>query len=160
MNNDAIITGFYTAFASGNAEEMIAFYHDDIIFYDPAFGKLVGNEAKAMWRMLIQQSNGEIDVQFSGIKTHDHSGTANWVATYTFSRTGRKVVNRISSSFEFKDGKIIRHTDYFDLWKWSRQALGMPGVLFGWTQWMQAKIRRQCLGLLKKYMAKPDRNLR
>ena len=150
MSNDAIIAEFYTAFAAADPERMVACYHDDIIFHDPAFGKLVGNDAKEMWRRLIKQSKGQIYIQYSDVSTHDHSGTANWVATYMFSRTGRKVVNHISASFEFKDGKIIRHTDYFDLWKWSRQALGVPGVLFGWTKWMHAKIRKQCLSLLKK----------
>ena len=151
MSNDELITAFYTAFSKADAEGMVACYHDNIIFHDPAFGQLVGEEAKNMWRMLIKQSKGQVDVQFSDVKTHDHHGTANWVATYTFSRTGRKVVNRISASFEFRDGKIARHTDYFDLWRWSRQALGISGTVFGWTNWMQQKIRKQSRSLLEKY---------
>lgn len=151
MSNDELITTFYTAFSKADAEGMVACYHDNIIFHDPAFGQLMGVDAKNMWRMLIKQSKGQVDVQFSDVKTHDHHGTANWVATYTFSRTGRIVVNRISASFEFKDGKIVRHTDYFDLWRWSRQALGISGTVFGWTNWMQQKIRNQSRSLLEKY---------
>jgi hypothetical protein len=44
-----------------------------------------------------------------------------------------------------------RHTDDFDIWKWSKQALGLTGYLFGWTGFMQNKIHRNALRSLKKY---------
>ena len=43
--------------------------------------------------------------------------------------TGNAVLNRIDARFTFRDGKIIRHEDSFDLWKWAGQALGMKGKL-------------------------------
>ena len=38
------------------------------------------------------------------------------------------------------DGKIIKHTDIFDLWEWSKQALGVSGYLLGWSGFMKNKI--------------------
>jgi hypothetical protein len=48
------------------------------------------------------------------------------------------VINIIQAHFHFQDGLIIKHTDDFDVWKWSKQALGIKkGVLF--IDWLYAK---------------------
>ena len=44
---------------------------------------------------------------------------------------------------EFRDGLVIRHVDRFDFWRWSRQALGAPGWLLGWTSLLRGKVRAQ-----------------
>jgi hypothetical protein len=80
--------------------------------------------------------------------------TCNWVATYTFSKTGRKVVNHIKAHLRIQDGKITEHTDQFDIWKWSRQALGMPGLLLGWSGYLKNKIHQNARQNLEKFMAK------
>lgn len=153
MTNTELITSFYQSFAKGDAEGMVACYHDNIQFQDPAFDVLKNEDAKNMWRMLISRSKGNIHITFNNIKASETTGSANWVAEYTFSANGRKVINVISAHFEFKDGKIIKHTDSFDIYKWSKQALGMKGYLLGWTSFMQKKIQQQSNSLLKKYTA-------
>jgi hypothetical protein len=50
-------------------------------------------------------------------------------------------------------GRIAEHQDDFDLWKWSSQALGMRGLLFGWSSALQAGIRKQARAGLEKFMA-------
>lgn len=130
---------------------MVSCYHDDIQFEDPAFGVLHGEDAKKMWRMLIKNSKGQIDIKYNNIHADGNIGSAHWVATYVFSRTGRNVINKISAQFEFEDGKIIKHTDTFDLWKWASQALGLPGKLLGWSSFMKNKIRKTTTGLLASY---------
>lgn len=136
---------------------MINCYDPAIIFSDPAFGELKGDDAKNMWRMLIERSKGDIRITFDNVKANEKTGSANWIAEYIFTQTGRKVVNVISAQFEFKDGKIIKHTDHFSLWKWARQALGWKGFLFGGTSFLKAKIQKQTNGLLKAYAAKQHR---
>ena len=91
---------------------------------------------------------------FSDVKADENSGSATWIATYNFSKTNRQVVNKINAKFQFRDGLIIQHTDHFDLWKWSRQALGLSGVIFGWTGFLQNKIRQQALQSLRIYQSK------
>lgn len=154
--NEQLIEEFYAAFATGNAKTMASCYHPEIIFEDPVFGVLKGQDVLDMWQMLIERSKGNLKIEFSNVSAHGDFGAANWVATYHFSKTNRPVVNKISAAFEFRDGLIFRHTDHFNLWKWCQQALGLSGWLLGWTGFMQKKIRQQALESLRKYQAVKD----
>lgn len=149
--NEKILTKFYTAFANADAATMCECYHTNIQFRDPAFGLLKENDVCLMWKMLIKSSKGNIKIEFSDIKADEYTGSAQWIATYNFSKTNRKVVNSIQSQFQFKDGLIIKHSDYFDIWKWSKQAFGTIGYLFGWTGFFQSKIQQKALLSLKNY---------
>ncbi|MDR6967548.1 ketosteroid isomerase-like protein [Flavobacterium arsenatis] len=148
-----LIEEFYAGFAEGNAKTMASCYHKDIQFQDPAFGKLEGQDVLDMWEMLIEKSKGNLKIEFSDVTADEFSGSAKWVATYNFSKTNRDVVNVIKASFVFKDGLIIKHTDHFDIWKWSKQALGLPGYLLGWTDFMQQKIQMNAIHSLRRYQS-------
>ena len=141
-----------SAFAEGDAEKMVACYHDEIQFEDPIFGLLRGNDAKKMWRMLVRPG---IQITFSDVIADEDTGSATWIAEYTFGKSQRPVFNKIRAQFQFKDGKIIRHTDHFNFWKWTRQALGLQGLLFGWTPWMQRKLRTKVRTRLTAFMGEP-----
>lgn len=154
MDNSKVIHNFYNAFVKGKADEMVSYYHTDVIFEDPVFGVLKGEEAKAMWKMLLNRSKGNLKVTFSDVKVVRNSGEAKWEAVYPFGPDKRMVHNKIKAEFEFKDGKIIRHTDKFDLWKWSRMALGIKGTLLGWSPLVQNKIKNQSKALLTKFLEK------
>ncbi|MCH6199113.1 nuclear transport factor 2 family protein [Aquiflexum sp. LQ15W] len=154
MDNSKVIHNFYNAFAKGKVEEMLSCYHKEIIFEDPVFGALKGEEAKSMWKMLLARSKGNLKVTFSDVKVVRNSGEAKWEAIYPFGSEKRIVHNKIKAEFEFKDGKIIKHTDKFDLWKWSRMALGFKGVLLGWSPLVQNKVKSHSKDLLKKFMEK------
>ncbi|MBF6609136.1 MAG: nuclear transport factor 2 family protein [Flavobacterium sp.] len=149
--HEQLIEEFYAGFAAHNAKIMISCYHPDITFTDPAFGTLTGTDVSDMWSMLIERSGGNLVVEYSNIRADESIGSALWTATYEFSKTKRKVHNMVSSRFEFKDGLIIRHTDEFDIWKWSRQALGFSGKIFGWSPIMKKKIQRHAISSLRKY---------
>lgn len=149
-----LIEEFYAGFAEGNAKTMASCYHKDIQFQDPAFGKLQGQDVLDMWEMLIEKSKGNIKIEFSDVRADELSGSARWVAVYNFSKTNRNVVNVIQASFVFKDGLIIKHTDEFDIWKWSQQALGLPGYLLGWTGFMQQKIQKNALHSLRSHQSR------
>jgi len=136
-----VIEKFYTAFQKLDHQTMNSCYSDDIVFSDPAFGLLRGEEAKAMWEMLCKNAK-DFSLTFSNIQLLDEEyATCNWVANYTFSKTGRKVVNNIKAFMKLKDGKIIEHSDAFKLSKWAAQALGWKGALLGWTGFMKRKIQ-------------------
>ena len=147
-----VIEQFYKAFSNLDAETMVSCYHEAISFEDPAFGILNGERAKNMWRMLCKsQKNKGFLVTYSNIKASDHEGSASWEAFYTFSKTDRKVHNIIEARFEFKDGKIIKHTDTFNLHNWSKQALGLKGFVLGNTIYFRNKLKAQTNGLLDKF---------
>lgn len=150
---DELIKTFYTAFNHLDADTMVSCYHEDIVFEDPAFGVLEGTRAGNMWRMLCEAQKKETDfkVIFSNVKIDGNYGSANWEAFYTFSKTRRKVHNKISAEFEFKDGKIIKHTDHFNLHKWAKQALGLKGFILGGTGYFKTKLRHQTNTLLDRF---------
>lgn len=150
--NAELITRFYQAFQELDAQTMAACYSADVQFSDPVFTDLRGSDAADMWRMLAARAQN-FSLTFDGVQADDQQGSARWVATYLFSKTGRTVVNRIQARFRFADGKIVEHRDHFDLWRWSRQALGNKGLLLGWTPLVQGAIRKQAMAGLHAWQA-------
>lgn len=151
--NAALIERFYHAFQQRDGDAMAACYASDVIFSDPAFGTLHGRDAGDMWRMLCQRAKS-LEVRCSDIAATADAGSARWEADYLFSQTGRQVHNRIQASFMFRDGRIATHHDRFDLWAWSRQALGLPGLLLGWSPLLRDKVQRQARAGLKAFQAR------
>ncbi len=144
-----LIERFYTAFAAGDVETMASCYHEDARFSDPVFPDLDGkDEVMKMWRTLVGRSD-DINIVLGDHAADDRRGTAHWTATYTFTTTGRPVVNEIDAAMIFRDGLIVDHKDSFDFWKWSRQALGTPGLLLGWSPILKKKVRAQSAQLLQ-----------
>lgn len=151
-NNEQIIQRFYTAFQQLDYATMQDCYSANPVFSDPAFGLLQGDEVKAMWEMLCKNAKN-FSLTFSDIQLLDEEyATCQWVAVYTFSKTGRKVVNHVKAHMRIEDGKITEHTDKFDLWKWSRQALGLPGLLLGWSAFIANKVHKNARASLEKFM--------
>jgi ketosteroid isomerase-like protein len=149
--NAQLLTDFYAAFARRDAESMAACYHPDTEFSDPVFPGLRHARTTAMWRMLCERGK-DLELTLRDVQADDRTGRAQWEARYTFSTSGKKVLNRIHSEFEFKDGKIFRQTDRFDFWAWARQAIGPVGVVLGWTPLVRNKVRAQARASLDKYM--------
>ncbi len=127
-------------------------YHKDAIFSDPVFSQLRGGQIKAMWSMLCLQAIG-LTINTVNISADDATGQVIWEAKYEFGKPPRPVHNRVTAKFEFQDGKIIRHIDYFDLWHWSRMALGPLGFVLGWHTKVQERIRQQARRNLEKFIA-------
>lgn len=150
--NAELITRFYDAFARLDAEAMAACYHPEVEFSDPVFTDLRGEHAGNMWRMLCARAE-DLEITASAIEADDQRGSAHWDATYTFSATRRKVRNSIDASFRFEDGRIREHRDRFSLWRWTRMALGVPGVLLGWSPIVQNKVREQAAKNLTRFEA-------
>ena len=151
--NAQLIEAFYTAFRKRDPEAMIACYAPEIWFSDPVFRDLRGPRAGAMWRMLAERATS-LEVTFSGIEADDHTGRAHWEAKYLFSATGRPVHNIIDARFELRDGKIVRHADTFDLWRWAGMALGARGKLLGWAPPVQNAIHKNAMRGLEAFEAK------
>ena len=151
--NAALIARFYDALNRHDAATMIACYAPDATFSDPAFPALDAAGLAAMWQMLCARGK-DLEVVVSGIDANATTGRAHWVATYTYSATGRRVVNRIDARFEFRDGRIVRHQDRFDLWRWLRQALGAKGALLGWIPPVQGAMRARAAKALADWRTK------
>jgi len=153
MDQINLIEKFYTAFQQKDWKTMQQCYHPEVEFSDPVFQKLKGREALAMWHMLVSSSS-DLQITYTDVEAKNDQGSCRWEAKYSFSKTNRKVYNQIHARFLFKDGLIIQHNDTFDLWKWSRMALGLPGLMLGWTPWMKGKIRKMAVGSLQSFISK------
>jgi ketosteroid isomerase-like protein len=153
MAPSGVVTQFYEAFARRDAAAMAACYHPDATFEDPAFGPLDREAACAMWAMLLGRS-ADLTITHHITSENGRAVRAHWEARYTFTRTGRPVLNRIEASFTLEDGLIRTHRDHFSFWAWARQAFGPSGLLLGWTPWFQARVRAEALRALTAYRVK------
>lgn len=151
--NAVLIERFYRALGRRDAEAMIACYAPDATFDDPVFRELDAAGVAAMWRMLCARGK-DLAVVASDVEADHAAGRARWVATYTYAATGRHVENRIDARFAFREGRIVRHVDRFDLWRWLRQALGAKGLLLGWAPPVQSAVRAQAQKALADWRAK------
>lgn len=148
-----VISDFYSAFQKLDHQAMNACYSDNIVFFDPVFGLLRGDEAKAMWKMLCTNAR-DFSLVYGNIQAlDDEYYTCDWVATYTFSKTGKRVVNKVKAHMMIHDGKIIEHSDGFSVHKWSMMALGFSGWLLGWNSFFQNRIKKQARRSLEKFIA-------
>ncbi|MGL4325731.1 MAG: nuclear transport factor 2 family protein [Beijerinckiaceae bacterium] len=155
MNADlqprAVADAFYQAMAARDFSAMGKLYDDCSTFTDPAFGTLDAANTRAMWRMLLSRSK-DISVSHTIESANDTQAVTRWVAHYSFSKTGRPVKNIIVATMEIRDGKIIRHSDDFDIQDWLRQALGWPGFLFGWLPVFRRKVSAGAVAQLAAFI--------
>ena len=149
--NEIFIHRFYRAFQQKDYRTMQESYHPEASFSDPVFGSLTADETKAMWQMLITSAK-DLEISFGRIVADDEVGRCRWEARYLFSGTGRKVHNIIRADFVFKDGLIMRHNDDFDFWRWSRMALGRPGLVMGWSPYLLNAVRGKVKKRLERWI--------
>jgi ketosteroid isomerase-like protein len=155
--NAATIERVYAAFAALDAAAMAACYAADAKFRDPVFSLDGRDNIGAMWAMLCaatrDRGRAAWKLEWWDVHAEGDEGGAHWEAHYLFSATGRRVHNRIDARFVFRDGLIVAHLDDFDFWAWSRQALGAPGWLLGWTPMLRNKVRAQAATKLALFKA-------
>ena len=153
--NEELIRKFYNSFQQLDHEGMSSCYDADIRFSDPVFPYLKKEEVPAMWGMLIdslKKGKGNWEVSVSNIIVNDVEGSCRWEAKYIFSLTGNKVTNNVMAKFQFRDGKIVEHSDYFNFYKWSRMAFGLKGILLGWTKMFSSKVQQNVEARLRNWM--------
>ena len=149
-DNAQLIRDLYEAMNRHDGEAMAKLYAPDGRFHDPAFGELSGAEAGDMWRMLTGRAD-DLSVDLAEHSAEGDTGTAHWIARYTFGRTGREVTNDIRARFRFADGLIAEHDDEFSFWRWARQALGPAGLALGWAPPMRAAVRKRAREELARF---------
>lgn len=142
--NIQLIRDFYSAFQRLDWQAMRACYHPEAVFSDPLFNSLDNKAAGDMWHMLCAGAK-QFELQFEHIQADDTHGSASWQAKYLYTAgakvAGRRVNNRVFAEFQFADGRIIRHSDHFSLWRWSAQALGPVGAILGWSGWFRRRLQ-------------------
>lgn len=150
--NRDLIKHLYTSLDAGDGEAMAACYAENARFSDPAFGDLRGSQIGDMWRMLTSRST-DLAVVLGENGADETTGHADWVATYTFTRTGRPVINEIRAKFVFAGGLIVEHDDHFDFLRWARQAFGPAGWAIGLLPPLKMRARNTARAQLEEFSA-------
>ena len=99
-----------------------------------------------MWIGLRARREGLLGPVHRGEGRRRH-GVVEWTARYLFGGK-RPVVNVIVSEIEMRDGLIVRQKDAFDFPRWAAQALGLPGLLFGRTEWLRRSVSKSAAARL------------
>jgi len=159
MRNEQTLRRFYDAFAQLDADTMAACYAPDATFDDEAFSLRGAREIGGMWRMLCSGTKAKgasvWKLTYRDVQADAMTGRAHWDAHYLFSATGRIVDNAIDSRFTFTPGGLIAtQRDRFDFWRWSRQALGTPGLMLGWSPMLRRKVRATAAANLATFLAR------
>lgn len=157
--NRATVTRFYSAFAQLDPASMATCYAPSVRFQDEVFTLDGRDQVMAMWFMLCESlhANGgrrDWKLNYRMVSVEPRQARLEWSARYHFGKMQRPVHNRIQATLRFDEaGLITHHHDSFDFWRWSRQALGMPGVLLGWSPMLRRKVRARAQAGLARYMA-------
>ena len=141
---------FYEAFMVRDHYTMGLLYAEHATFSDPVFPLLNAKGARLMWQMLLSRAE-DLGIEVKVLEDSPARARVDWVAYYTFTATGRPVVNRIHTEMTIAAGKIVRQVDTFSLWRWSKQALGTKGLLLGWTPLVKNKVRAQAAHSLRQF---------
>lgn len=157
--HDQTVRRFYDAFARLDADTMASCYAPDAVFRDEVFSLRGAREIGGMWKMLCtgtQAKGAQVwQLTYRDVSVNGATGQAHWDAHYLFSATGRIVDNAIDARFTFTpDGLIATHRDRFSFWAWARQALGLPGLLLGWSPSLRRKVRRTASTNLAAFLAR------
>ena len=149
--NAELIDHLYASFRKKDGAAMAACYLADATFTDPIFD-IKGPDVADMWIMFCERGR-DLTLDWRDVRADDASGSAHWEPRYTFSVTGRPVHNRIDSRFTFRDGRIATQVDSFNLWRWSRMALGGKGAVLGWAPFVKKAIRSEARRNFERWRA-------
>ncbi|RKR82268.1 SnoaL-like protein [Mucilaginibacter gracilis] len=149
-SNEKLILDFYDNLRKGDVKKIGNFYAKNATFRDPIFISLNASQASAMWAMVVKEKDFQIDIK--KIDISDRFLTADCTLIWTC-ENGKKVLNDITSRFAFNtDGKILLHSNHFDVYKLVKQTTGTIGVLFGWTKVLRNRTRRLAAEKLNYFM--------
>jgi hypothetical protein len=141
----AALVRFYDTLAHGDGQGLGRLYTPDATFEDPVF-LLHGAEIGRMWAGLLGRAR-RFEVAYTVAQAGEKNGVVEWTARYLFGGK-RPVVNVILSEIELDNGLVARQRDTFDFHRWSAQALGLKGRLFGRAEWFRRAVsRKAALGL-------------
>ena len=145
-----IVETLYRAFGARDGVRMAEQYAPDARFSDPVFVDLRGPEIGRMWRMLCERAV-DLSVELREVEVAGAEGRARWEARYRYSATRRLVHNVVTARFRFAGDRIVEHEDSFDLWRWTRMALGPVGIVLGWSPFVRSTVRRKGMEGLRRF---------
>ena len=134
-NNAKLLETLFSAVNAHDHRAVAGCYHPNATFKDIAFNLTGSHRIHAMWHMIC---DGYIKATVHKMDADESVGWVKVTDEYTFSDTGRKVVNPIETTVRFKEGLISTHNDDCDPRRWAMMALGgVNGVLAGRIEFLR-----------------------
>lgn len=138
-SNEQLLTKFFQCLNAHDFNGMADCFHENATFQDIAFSLNGKKQIQAMWEMICSPNDkgekSDIKSTVQELTANDSTGRAVVLDDYTYRDTGRKVLNTITSTFEFRDGLIFKQTDSCDAVSWANQALGgITGFIAGYVE--------------------------
>lgn len=126
--NEQLLTKLFQCLNAHDHNGMADCYDEKATFRDIAFDLTGKQQIHAMWDMACSDNKSgvksDIKATVKELSANDSTGRVVVIDDYTFRDTGRKVHNPIVSTFEIRNGKIIKQTDDCDPASWASQAFG------------------------------------
>ncbi len=140
-NQLELVKDYYQALNNGDYKKLSKLYHKKASYNDPIFS-FQGKEILALWytstrpEMNMKAVIHAIEEEKDVVKTE-------WTVSYTIPTLKKRISLNEIGVFRFEENKIIAHSDDYSFYDWCKQAFGLIGVVFGWSNWLKQKVQRQ-----------------
>lgn len=150
-NNKGIVEIFFKAFSEADYRQMSDCYADDIIYSDPVFGLMQGDDVRKMWQMICKGARN-LSVQYSGIEELDEMYvTCLYKVSYYFELTQKHICYSAKAFMKIEEGKITEHSDGYRLSSFISNAYGIKGKLLSWSGYMKKSVQNRYRTLLQNF---------
>jgi ketosteroid isomerase-like protein len=155
-SHEELLQRLFQCLNAHDHEGVAACYQEQATFRDIAFTLKGRKQIHAMWAMICLPDDkgtpSDIVATVEELTADGSGGRAVVVDDYTFRSTKKRVHNRVRSTFEFRDGLILRQIDQCSAVDWARQAFGNA---FGTFLGIAGPVRRM-LTMSKLKKAQPQ----
>ena len=122
-DNEKLLAGYPAAWSAHDLDKVLSYFDDDCIYADPTLGVVKhGKEGVLEFAKEVFSMQPDFHLEYSEYFATETHGASVWTITNTWNGefhgvdvTGKKVSFIGTTIFEFRNGKISRNTDYWDI---------------------------------------------
>lgn len=148
--NEKLIHCYLRALRERDLQTMQMCYHGSITYEDDLFRELRKEEVGAMWEMRFGE-NPVWEVEYREVEASNVWGRAYWTLTYGHSKSGKPRRRHIVARFTFYEGKILYHSDAFNLYNWVKETQGAWWRFLVWFSPFRYFLRAGAHRRLKRF---------
>jgi hypothetical protein len=147
-----VLHRYQQAFSQGSIESIKRCYASDVIYFDPLYGYLHGDQVGYMWASKFAEfatytiSTGELADQGDGYYNMKYD------IAYT-SRSQMSIKMAVQCFFKIDDERIVEQSEAFSVHELLRQERGLIGHLMGWNRMMQQSRKNKARRMLLNFMS-------
>jgi hypothetical protein len=147
------IETYFDAFSKGDYRTMRSLCDPKITFNDPVYTSLQGKSVFALHHFMAERRICPT-ITIRSISEKGNRVKVKWTNEYEYATYKTHISIDVRSIFHFEHTSIISQTDQYNLWKWSKMALGFTGTYLGWTPMFRSTLRRSSQQSLATFIQK------